>query len=618
MQQPRGRRSHMKRKASTSYDRGELTAFGPSSFRKFNSLFSETDRKRLVRLFLAIILIAFLQVAGIAAVLPFLDLAANPDRLAEGNWLSPAYTAMGLTDPRTALVIAGVVVVLLLAGSNAASAYLVWQRQRIAWSVAHHLSLRLVKSYIALPFAFFLRNSSADLIKKNINDVNNIVNGVLLEGSNLATYLLTSGMILTLLMLVEPVATLLAGGLLLCMFGAVAVARRRYLSRLGRETLQMNQRRFETFVDIVGGIKTIKTDGAWPFFTDRFAVASHAFSLLNPKVQSAAVMPRFVVEVVTLGGIVLATTYLVSSGASMNDAMPSLTLFAVAAYRLIPALAGAYSAYVKVVSSYPAVDSIYEDLQNPDLRVPVPPQPIRFNKCIEIEKLSFRYDLVNPLVLDDVTLKIAKGEKVGFVGPSGSGKSTLIDIIMGLFSPISGRVLIDGVVLDASTKENWRARIGYVPQSVFLYDDTIARNIAFGQDPVDVDRLREACDWAQLSGFVASQADGFDTLLGERGVRLSGGECQRIGLARAFYRQPEVLVLDEATSALDSQTEEAVIRSIERYLPHTTALMIAHRISTVQHCDRLFVMSRGKVHAEGSFAQLMGTNKLFRDLARIS
>jgi ATP-binding cassette subfamily C protein len=585
---------------------------------KLASLFSPQDRKRLVWLLLAIILMAFLQVIGIASILPFLDLAANPEAISDDTRLGVFYQAIGLNEPRSALITTGVCVIALLAISNAASAYLVWHRQRLSWSVAHHLSLRLVNRYIALPYTFFLTNSSSDLIKKNINDVNGIVNGILLAGSTLITNLLVSVLLLVLLLAVQPIATLIAASALVLLFGVIALTRRRYLSALGRQNMEVNLRRFATFVDLVGGIKTVKTDGAHPFFVDRFARASEEFSHINPKVQFAAAAPRFAVEVLAFGGVVVATIVLVSGGAALADALPTLTLFAVAGYRLIPAISNAYASYAVMVASFPAVDSIYEDLQHPQSDAFDQHAPTPFTDRIDVKDVSFRYDAVNPQVLNAVSLTLKRGEKTAFVGPSGSGKSTLIDIIVGLFSPMSGSVLIDGAPLNDTNKAGWRARVGYVPQVVYLYDDSIAHNIAFGQTEIDQDRLREACAWAQLGPLLEKLPEGLDTQLGERGVRLSGGERQRIGLARAFYRRPEVLVLDEATSALDSKTEKAVIEAIEHNLPDATVLMIAHRISTVRNCDRLYVMDRGDIVAQGSFADLVKSNELFQELAQIS
>ena len=230
--------------------------------------------------------------------------------------------------------------------------------------------------------------------------------------------------------------------------------------------------------------------------------------------------------------------------------------------------------------------------------------------------MSFQYDNINQDVLKNVSLRIPKGEKIGFVGPTGSGKTTLINLIMGLLEPAEGTLSVDGTPIDTDSLADWQRRIGYVPQEIFLFDDTLAHNIAFGQ-AIDKDRLRAACKTAQIDAFIENElAGGYETYIGEGGVRLSGGQQQRIGLARALYRQPEVLVLDEATSALDNVTESHVVEAILEHLPNVTILMIAHRISTVQRCDRLFVLDRGEIIDHGSYDHLLESSSTFRDLAR--
>lgn len=390
------------------------------------------------------------------------------------------------------------------------------------------------------------------------------------------------------------------------------------MAGLGKEQLDANRVRYKTFAELITGIKTIKSEGVKSFFVDRFEKGSDRFTLVHPKLAFIAAMPRYIIEIISFGGVVLLTLYLVITSNDFINIIPTLAIFALAGYRLLPAVNTAYGSMTQVISSFPAIEAIYQDIH----AVADAPSPetkeIAFKESIRLDGLSFRYRPDAPLVVDDVTLSISKGTKVAFVGPTGSGKTTLIDNLMGLLIPQDGTLSVDGVVIDETTRASWQRMIGYVPQEVFLYDDTIARNVAFGAEKVDRDRVEEVCRTAQLSGFVEELGEKYETKIGERGVRLSGGQRQRLGLARALYRHPQVLLLDEATSALDNVTERHVVDAIHGQLPGVTIIMIAHRISTVRKCDRLYMIDRGKLVAEGNYEELLSSSDLFAELARFS
>ena len=284
----------------------------------------------------------------------------------------------------------------------------------------------------------------------------------------------------------------------------------------------------------------------------------------------------------------------------------------------MPSLNQPYTSIAQILSNYTAIDHIYDDIQAIEKAAPPENKSVSFAETIALERISFRYDNINQDALNELSLRIQKGEKIGFVGPTGSGKSTLINAIMGLLEPASGSLSVDSTPIGATTQKAWQQQIGYVPQDIFLFDASIAHNIALGES-IDLARVEAACATAQISTFIESElAEGYETLIGESGVRLSGGQRQRLGLARALYRQPQVLVLDEATSALDRVTEAKVVDAILEHLPGVTILMIAHRISTVQGCDRLYVLDRGSIIDEGSYAELLSSSKLFRELARFN
>lgn len=586
-----------------------------NSILKFRELLERADITRLCVLLAIIVSMALLEVVGIASILPFLHLAANPDALQQHQWLRRIFDFIGFATHREMLVACGWSVIGFLTFSNILAVASIWQRQCLAWSMSHSVSMKLVRAYASLPYDFFLKRNSADLIKKIIADVNGLVIGVLLAGSQFLSQVVVSLAIFVLLLVVQPSVAFVAISFFAGMYLIIYYSRRKTLTQLGRDRLDADYIRFKTFVELITGIKAVKTDGAEDHFIHRFEKASQRYSEIHPKVDFISSVPRYIVETIALAGVVGIVLYLATSDGNVIDALPTLTLFVLAGYRLMPALNGAYTSIARVLSSYPAIESIYDDVHASRVK-PHTRSPLPFVNAIQLQQVSFRYDPSEPPVVDGVTLSVSKGEKIAFVGPTGSGKTTLVDLLMGLLSPQSGRMLVDKTEVNEDSQSRWQALIGYVPQEVFLYDATIAKNIAFASENVDMHRVREVCKIAQMETFIEGElVEGYDTEIGERGVRLSGGQRQRLGIARALYRQPDVLILDEATSALDNLTEEKVVQSIHQFLPNVTMIMIAHRLSTVRNCDRLYLVDRGKMVAHGDFDELLESSKLFRELA---
>ena len=590
-----------------------------SEIKKFYAILEGRDRNRLAFLVVAIGVNSLLEVSGIGLVLPFLQLAATPNAINDNALLSSMYQNFGFTSERSLLLALGIGVVGLLCVSNFVAAFTVLMRERIAASIDHQVSMRLVRLYTNMNYGFFLKNDSATLIKKIVTDVSHLVSGILLTGSQLVCEVVLTGAITLLLLYLQPFATtvtILVVGLL---YGGVYFSRRSYISRLGKERLEIDRERFRTFVDIISGIKSIQSYGVQEWFTKRHEQPSEAYAELQPKVAFISTLPRYFVEALAYSSVVLTTLYLVISGQDFLQALPMLILFALAGHRIIPSLNGIYNCLAKVLEAYPAIGYIYDDLYSA-IAQPIESKGLAaLQERITFEDVCFRYETNEDLVLNHISLTFTRGSKIGIVGPSGSGKSTLIEILMGLLEPTAGTVAIDETMLDATTRHSWHRQTGFVPQDVFLYDDTVARNVAFGCDKVDLDWVQECCKIAQVHDFIQSELpQGYATKLGEQGIRLSGGQRQRIGLARALYGKPEILLLDEATSALDSVTERHLVSAIYEYFPDLTIVMIAHRISTVEQCEVLYVLDRGRLVGSGTYQSLVDSSELFRGLASFS
>lgn len=593
-----------------------------SELGKLHDLLERRDVLQFGLVFAAILVTALFEVVGIAAILPFMRLVAQPETLHTNEWLDEIYRAGGFSSERSMLIWMGVAVMVLFSLSRLFAAFTVWLTNRSVWSMAHRLSVRLLRRYLQLPYEFFLTHNSAELLKKLVADVNNLVTGVLLAGSTFIAQLVVALAIFALLLVVRPGLALAAFGLFGGAYALLHLLRHRWLTRLGRERIAADNVRFRTFSEALTGIKAIRTEGAGRYFLDRFEGASKRFTDVQPKIQLVSLIPRYLIETLAFGGILTVVLYLLATDGEIVSAIPMLSLFALAAYRMLPALHEAFLAGAQVSQNLPAIDEVYGDMAGEAVIGSIlerAPARMELQDRITLRSVSFQYSAGQIPVVTDIDVEIPRHSRVAFVGSTGAGKSTLVDIIVGLLVPQAGDLSVDGVPITPDNAASWLRLVAYVPQEVFLYDATVTENIAFGLEPeaIDLDRVRQAARIAQLDEFIAEEmASGYETLIGERGVRLSGGQRQRLGLARAIYRQPEVLILDEATSALDGITEEALLSSLRDHFPELTVIMIAHRLSTVKLCEAIHLIDHGRIVDSGSFADLLASNPIFQRMVQ--
>jgi ATP-binding cassette subfamily C protein len=593
------------------------------SFRRLRLLLDRQAGTQFGLMLAAILLMAGLEMVGVAAILPFMRLVAEPALIESDPRIVRLAAAVGLEGQRQILIGLGVALLVIFAVASVVSAVTMWFIQRCVWSMAHRICMRLLRHYASLPYAFHLRNNSAELTKKVVLDVSDVVTGVLLAGCDLVAQSVLALLLFGLMLAVNPTVALGAFALLAGAYGIIHLVRHGFLRRLGRERLDASAARLGTFTEAMNGTKAIRIEGAAPFFIGRFDDASRRYADVQPRYMIARLAPRYAIELLAFGGLVVVVLVLLFTGRDLVAAIPSMTFFAMAAYKLLPALNRAFQGAAQLSHHLPAVDDVVADLklaaEDRTAADPVDVEsiaPVPFERELRLEGVSFAYD-ADRMVLQDIDLTIPRGGSVALIGATGSGKTTLVDIIIGLLPPTSGRFTVDGTPITPADAGGWRRRLAYVPQDIFLYDDTITRNIAFGvsEERIDHDRVREAARIAHLDAFIASELPGgYDTRIGERGVRLSGGQRQRIGLARAFYRRPALLVLDEATSALDGVTEQAVMQAIRANLPGVTVLMIAHRLSTIRHCDRIHLVEHGRIVDSGDWEHLSADNAAVRHM----
>ena len=503
-------------------------------------------------------------------------------------------------ENRQLLLVAGIIAILALLLSNAVNLLSEYARTRYAQNFAHWLRVRLLRRIASQPYTYFLQRNSGDLLKKIMGDVTNYAGGVLLPLLDTVARLLTAVLLLATLFLVQPVIALSAAIVL----GAYYVIIFRLLSRKRREV----DENLKTHVagsyreahQMLGGIKAVKVHRAEEHFLGRFAGHSAIMARMYARTPVFANSARYLVEPLAFGGLVLAVLLLAAKGRDFSDILPNLGVMALAGYRLLPSLQLLYAQLTQVSSMRHAVDEVYYEfvaaesersvLPSISSEALAPVRPFRWDNAITLREVGFRYPGTSRPALDRLSLTVAKNTSLGVIGPTGSGKSTFVDLLLGVYEPSAGEILIDGQPLTPALVPAWQATIGYVPQDIFLIDDTIAHNVAFGlpDNEIDPARLREACAMAQLLDFIEAELpDGFDANVGERGVRLSGGQRQRIGLARALYHRPSLLILDEATSALDVATEAKLLDALRSLAGKLTMVVAAHRLSAVANCDQL-------------------------------
>ena len=555
-------------------------------------------RKKLAFVFFLSLAQGIFQVVGVTSIFPFLAIAADPDRIRHSQFGLRFLALLPPMNNRELLITAGIVAIVGLLLSNAVNLLAEYARTRYAHSFGHWLRVRLLRRMASQPYGYFLQRNSGDLLKKVVGDVMNYIDGVLLPLLDSIARGLTAALLLATLFLVQPVIALSAtvglGAFYLIIFRLLARKRREANEGL-RTSFAGSYREAQ---QMLAGIKPIKVHRAEEHFLSRFAGYSAIVAQMFARVPIVANSARYLVEPLAFGGLVLAVVVLAARGRDFSDILPNLGVMAVAGYRLIPTLQLLYAQVTRLTSMRYSLDEVFEEFAAAEREgksgkieiSPRKPRRIEWQDAITLDAVSFIYPGTDRPVLDRFSIAIQKNMSIGFIGTTGSGKSTLIDLLLGLHRPTSGRVLIDGQPVTPELIPSWQATIGYVPQEIFLIDDTIARNIALGVPDNEIDdaRLQEVCSIAQILDFIKTELrDGFQTIVGERGVRLSGGQRQRLGLARALYHRPSLLLLDEATSALDTATEAKLIEALHSLTGKLTIVMATHRLSAVGGYDEL-------------------------------
>ena len=594
-------------------------------YRKIFALLDRRERKRFILLMGVMIVIALSELLGISAVLGLLTVLAEPDRILETPILRWIYDAanfesifafqVALTFGTLAVVVGGLV-------TKAGGTYAIIRYSEMR---GYAISCRLLGSYLNLPYDWFLRRNSAELGKNILVESVAFVGMVLAPALRILSSFLTAAAILVFMIAVNPLIAPLAGLVIGVSYALVYFRLRSILARLGHDLVAANTERFRLAQEATAGIKEVKLLGLENSYIRRFEAPARRAARASALNNALAEMPRFALEAITLSVLLsLILILLFRTGGDIVSVVPLMGVFAFATLRLLPALQQIYHALATLKFGRAVLDHLYTEYTSAIVDASLRPAcessdgVLPLGQVLSLEAVRYSYPMAERMALCDVSISIPARTTVGIVGGTGAGKTTLVDLVLGLLDPDSGTIRVDGTILNQVTLRSWQRTLGYVPQTIYLTDDTVAANIAFGVPPeqIDLAKVERAARLAALHEFVVNELPGgYKAFVGERGIRLSGGQRQRIGIARALYHDPSLIIFDEATSALDNLTERSVMDAVTNMRHEKTIILIAHRLSTIRNCDVIYFMERGGVTGYGTYDELVAKNETFRRMA---
>ncbi|MEM6253250.1 MAG: ABC transporter ATP-binding protein [Cyanobacteria bacterium P01_D01_bin.156] len=571
-------------------------------------------------LLLLLILTALSEMTSVGAIFPFLTALDNAESLLNNPHLQPGITLLQVKTTQQLVTWLGMIfigVVLLANGLRLVTLHI---RTRLAAAIGADISSQVYCNTLRQPYNFHVTQNSSDLIQTLTADVESLTSGVLLPFLVLVSNALLIPALVVMLLLVDGKIALGTAILLGGTYVIIYRTRQHLLKRNSKILAYSNQQKIQVVQEGIGGIRDVLLGNSQHFFEQIYL--RHESALRQAKATNLTVSqsPAYVIEALALSAIVLLALSLGQSG-DFSRVIPVLGSLALGAKRLLPAFQFVFSSMAKIQGARASLVRVLLALQRPidPLMTTVPVEPLRLEGELRLEQVWFRYGEETDWVLRDLNLTIGAKTMVGFVGSTGSGKSTTADLILGLLQPQQGTIFVNGLPLKGERLRQWQQSIAHVPQSIFLSDGTVAENIAFGipRTQIDFNQVRKAARLAQAENFIESLPAGYETYVGERGIRLSGGQRQRIGIARALYKNTSVIVFDEATSALDNTTEQEVMAAIDALSGEFTIILIAHRLSTVEQCDLVVELKQGQVVAQGKYRDLINYSTSFQQMAGV-
>lgn len=579
--------------------------------KKIGYVLNRKQKLQLAMLLIIIFIGAFVEMLGVSAILPIVNIALKPESVEETWYLVWIRDTFGLYDVKQLLMFMAIVMIVIYIIKNIYIMFMYSEQYRFTFNNQRKLAVQMLNCYMQQEYLFHVSKNVAELQRNVTADVNGFFT-VLLNTMQLIAEVSVCVLVSLFLANTDLMTTIMLAVLMVVFIAVFAGIFKKVLVKKGEENRVANMHVTKWILQSFSGIKEIKVIDAEDFFISNYDKHYKKCATLQRQQSIMTLMPRPIMETVCICGLLLTVIIkLQISQTEITDLIPTLTAFAMAAFRLLPAFNRITGYLSGIMFNKPSIDAVYQDLVEIEAltqrkKVFNENEKLKLEEAIKLEGLSFKYPENDRWILKDAELEIKKNSSVALIGASGAGKTTVADLVLGLFEPQDGRITVNNIDIKTNMS-GWHSSIGYIPQTIYLIDDTIRTNIAFGiaEDKIDDEAMQKALKEAKLDEFVASLPEGLNTVIGDRGVKLSGGQRQRIGIARALYRNPDVLILDEATSALDNDTEREVMNAIDGLHGTRTLIIIAHRLSTIKKCDEIYEVGNGKI-VERDKAEVIG------------
>ena len=590
------------------------------TIKKLFSLLNSSEKKIVYVIIFMTFLLGFIEVLGILSIMPFMTFLMDSSSIIKNKYLIKVYSFLGYTDTKDFLFFLGTITLTLFVFSTLFKGFTTYFIYRFSYMREYSISKRLVEGFLSQPYIFFVERNSSELVKTVLSEVAEVVAKGIMPMIELFGQLIISTILIILLILINPKIAFYVTVTVVSAYTLMYLSIKNIIAKSGEGRFYSNTQRYKVLTETFIGIKEVKIFGLEKYLSAKFEFFSKSMANYLSLTMILKQVPRYVMEISAFGGLLLIILFSLKENKNVDELIPTLAVYAFAGYRIMPSLQSIFNNVSNLKYINKALDSLlanYTQVQNTISTKRDDNLTYELSKSISLKNISFQYTEKSKYILDNLNLEIKANSTIALIGKTGSGKTTLVDIIIGLLNPKSGKLYFDNKSINEINISNIQNFFSYVPQDIILTDNTIKSNIAFGleKNEIDMKRLHEVAKMSDIYEFIVTEtSNGFDTLVGDRGVKLSGGQKQRIGLARALYRRPKLLILDEATSALDNITENKIMNLINGLKGSMTIIIIAHRLSTIKKCDMIYVLEKGKIVGKGNYQDLSKNNKYFKAL----